>query len=129
MRHKLFPLVVLLLGALFFSAMAPRPPRTENRHKLIYRVTDVQVRELRTSPPRLQITARGRTRTGGWSDPELRGPRPRANGVYEFRFVAQPPEGMSTQALTPIRATVTIPRPPNYRGVRIISASNSKTNR
>lgn len=51
----------------------------------------------------LHVAAHGTARTGGWTEPELDPDSP-SGEFRSFRFVALPPSGPATQALTPISA-------------------------
>ena len=85
------------------------------------------MRVMESFPEQLYIEVRGKTRTGGWTDAQL---RPLgsvgSNGVHEFQFVARAPTGFATHALTPVIATHTMQQPNNFRGVRVIAETNSK---
>jgi len=98
--------------------------------QLIYSVNDVELAILKSDPPQLSISAKGETRTGGWTNPELVEiiyVTPPADGIYEYEFVATPPDGPSTTALTPIEAeTVRHSIPKELKGVRVKAETNSK---
>jgi hypothetical protein len=93
----------------------------------IYEVHEVTVRVMESYPEQLSITAKGTTRTGGWSDPRLRpASQPTRSGVYEFTFVARAPQGAATMAITAIAATYTMQKPRDFRAVRVRAETNSK---
>ncbi len=97
----------------------------------IREISEVRLAVLESFPPKLQITAMGNVPIGGWSNPQL---TPFVNiqappdGIYDFDFVADPPEGAATQVISPIHAVyVWDSFPAELRGVRINAAQNSKT--
>ena len=94
----------------------------------IMRVNTVRLWITRAAP-RMHIDASGTVNTGGWTGPELRPVdhgKASSDGVYDFAFVAEPPEGPATQALSPIQATYTAEDPPeNLRAIRVIASENS----
>lgn len=97
----------------------------------IREVTEVRLAVLESFPPKLQITATGNVSTGGWSSPQL---RPVANiqappdGIYDFDFVADPPQGPATQVISPIHAVyVWDSFPAEVKGVRVNAAHSSIT--
>lgn len=99
--------------------------------KTIREVTEVRLAVLESFPPKLQITASGNVPTGGWTNPRL---NPFVNiqaspdGIYDFDFAADPPEGPATQVISPIHAVyVWDSFPADVRGVRVNSAQNSIT--
>ena len=95
--------------------------------KPIYTVEEVTVRVMESYPEQLHIEARGSTRTGGWTDPQLRLQRSSGSaGRYEFQFVARPLDGVAMQAIMPIRAVKTMQKPADYRGVIVFAETNSK---
>ncbi|HEX6084258.1 MAG TPA: hypothetical protein VF266_07020 [Thermoanaerobaculia bacterium] len=73
----------------------------------------------------LHIEAEGTTRTGGWTDPELVATGEH-RGEQQFQFVALPPSGPSTDAITPIRVKYESGplRPPFPTAVRIFAETN-----
>src|SRR5688500_17453041 len=97
----------------------------------VLEVLEVHVAILESFPPKLQITASGTVRTGGWSNPRL-DPyvfiQPPPNGIYDFDFVADPPEGPATEVITPVEAVhVWENFPEGVKGVRLHAVQNSKT--
>ncbi len=90
--------------------------------KPVFEVTRVRAR---LEGNEVVVEADGTTRTGGWSDPEL-AQRPVTGDTLEFDFVATPPSGGSTQAITPISAHArTGPlEPPFPTQVRIFAETN-----
>ena len=77
----------------------------------------------------MHIDASGTVSTGGWTGPELcpvdHG-KASSDGVYEFAFVAERPEGPATQALSPIQATYSAEDPPTgLTAIRVTASENS----
>jgi len=96
----------------------------------ILEVTEVRLAILESFPLQLHISARGTVPTGGWSNPRL---KPHVNvqappdGIYGFDFVADPPEGIVAQVVSPIEITdVWENLPEDVKGVRIHAAQNTK---
>lgn len=99
--------------------------------KKILEVTEVKLAILESFPPQLRISASGTVPTGGWSSPRLVPYiyiQPPPDGIFDFDFVADPPEGIVTQVISPIDAVyVWKDFPERLRGVRIHASQNSKT--
>lgn len=94
----------------------------------VYDVTELSFQILKSNPPKLAILAGGNTRTGGWSDAELRplfvpGVTPKG-GVYEFEFVATPPQGIAVQMITPIAAVYIFEEMPKTVTVVVYAETN-----
>lgn len=74
------------------------------------------------------ITVRGTTRTGGWTNIQLRPLQTFAPevGMRSYTLVGTPPpSGLSTQVLSPVQATVTLnPLPADVKTIRVLSESN-----
>lgn len=97
----------------------------------VLEVVEVKLAVLESFPPNLRILASGTVPTGGWTNPRLE-PfifiQPPPNGIYDFDFVADPPEGSATQVITPIEvAHLWENLPEGAKGVRVHAAQNSKT--
>jgi hypothetical protein len=97
----------------------------------ILEVAEIELAVLESFPPKLRITASGTVPTGGWSNPKLdpyiyiQAP---LDGIYDFNFVADPPEGVATQVISPIEATFIMENlTSDVKGVRIHASQNSKT--
>lgn len=97
----------------------------------ILEVAEIALAVLESFPPKLSITASGTVPTGGWSNPKLdpyiyiQAP---PDGIYDFDFVADPPEGAATQVISPIEAVyIRGNLTPDVKGVRIHASQNSKT--
>jgi hypothetical protein len=94
----------------------------------VLEVTEIKLVTLRTFPPRLKISVSGTVSSRGWSYPQLvpsvyiKAP---PDGIYDFDFVATPPDGVAAQVITPIGATYTWQTlPQNLKGVRVHAATN-----
>ncbi len=97
----------------------------------IYKSEEIKLDILKSNPPKLSITSKGKTRTTGWRDGQLM-PRfnlshPALNGVYEFDFIAQIPTGITLQILTPISANYTLSKIPSDLKKIIVYAEINKT--
>ena len=97
----------------------------------ILEVAEIELAVLESFPPKLRITASGTVPTGGWSNPKLdpyiyiQAP---PDGIYDFNFVADPPEGVATQVISPIEAAFIMENlTSDVKGVRIHASQNSKT--
>lgn len=97
----------------------------------ILEVNKITLAVLESFPPKLRIVASGTVPTGGWFNPKLdpyihiQAP---PDGIYAFDFVADPPEGVAAQVISPIEAVHTMENlTPDVKGVRIHASQNSKT--
>jgi hypothetical protein len=95
----------------------------------ILEVTKVNVVSTRSLPPILKITATGTVPTAGWANPQLvpytyiQAP---PDGIYDFDFVADPPEDIVAQVVTPIQANYQWRNSPaGLKGIRIHASTNS----
>lgn len=92
-------------------------------------VVKIDLTLLKSHPPQLVIVASGFVSTSGWKNGRL---EPRfyinfpSDGIQDFDFVADPPDGMALMVISPIVAKpIEWASPPEYvRGVRIHSQSN-----
>jgi hypothetical protein len=95
----------------------------------VYRVDSVELSILKSNPPQLQIVAHGTVRTGGYTNGtliEIVYIQPPEDGIWEYDFVADPPSGPSTDALTPIQAeTIRSSIPDGLKGIRVRGETNS----
>lgn len=95
----------------------------------VYRVDSVDLAILRSNPPQLQIVAHGTVRTGGYTNAtliEIVYVQPPEDGIWDYDFVAEPPSGPSTDALTPIEArTIRGSIPDGLKGIRVRGETNS----
>ena len=97
--------------------------------KPVYEVTEVTVNILESMPPTLVVNASGNTRTGGWTNAGLARRvyiDPPADGIQDYDFVATPPDGGSTDAITEIKAAPDSWHDPSawVRGVRVHAETN-----
>jgi len=99
-----------------------------NRSK-VYNVKSVSLATLRSNPPKLSISAKGSVPSGGWSDAILipytyiQAP---PDGIYDFDFVAAPPNGPATQAFADIEANLTLETiADELKGVRVHASQNN----
>ena len=75
----------------------------------------------------LTVVVKGSSRTGGWTNPQLKPLETFAPevGMRSYTFVATPPNGPSSQATTPIQATIKIdPLPADVKTIRVLSETN-----
>jgi hypothetical protein len=95
----------------------------------VYQVDSVELSTIKTEPPQLQIVAHGTVRTGGYTNGtliEIVYIQPPEDGIWEYDFVADPPSGPSTDALTPIQAeTIRSSIPDGLKGIRVRGETNS----
>lgn len=100
--------------------------------KPVMQVHELVVRILKSQPPQLSVHAIGSVNSTGWrcvqlqpmDDPDAAGTD--ADGMLDFRFVAEPPSGIVGWVIQPIAATVLVQAPPAWvRGVRVHAAGNA----
>ncbi|AFZ31683.1 hypothetical protein Glo7428_3197 [Gloeocapsa sp. PCC 7428] len=98
--------------------------------KKVLEVQEIKLAILESFPPQLSITAIGTVPTQGWKNAELIPYvyiQPPIDGIYEFDFVAEPPEGIVAPALASIQANFRLETiPTNLRGVKVYASSNSQ---
>jgi hypothetical protein len=101
---------------------------TQSREMQVYLVKDAQITINKRLPPQVSIIAEGVVRTTGWTRGRLIPYvyiQPPPDGIYDFDFVATPPDGPSGDALTPITSEeYTMPAPKGFRGIRIHAETN-----
>lgn len=94
----------------------------------VLEISAIHLALLESFPAKLQITVAGTVPSPGWSNPQLvpytyvQAP---PDGIYDFDFVATPPQGIVTKVVTPIRVRTTVPAT-GVKGVRIHAALNVK---
>jgi len=97
----------------------------------ILEIINVHISVLESFPPQLRIVASGNVPTARWSDPRLVPYiyiQPPPDGIYDFDFVADPPEGIAAEVISPIDAIYAWKSfPEGLKGVRIHASQNSKT--
>jgi hypothetical protein len=95
----------------------------------VLEVTDVTLTIYKSNPPILGIFAEGVVLTSGYQNPKLIPYvyiAPPEDGIWDFDFVADQPEGPAKQVLTPILATfLWSDFHENIKGVRIHGVVNS----
>ncbi len=93
--------------------------------ELIYRVASVAAR---LEGNEIEVTAHGETRTSGWKNPRLV-EADRNGDTLVFEFVADPPDGISNEVITPVQATVrTGPQlPPFPTSVTVRAETNEES--
>jgi hypothetical protein len=99
----------------------PRPTQ------LILEVTEVKLVELESYPSRRQVIITGLVPCAGWASPRLMAyiyAQPPTDGIYEFDFIAVPPQSTAERKITPIQLTVELPQDINH--VRIYALSNDR---
>jgi hypothetical protein len=99
----------------------------------ISEIKDVRLTAYRSMPPKLLIEVDGVVLTSGYTVPELVEyiyVHPPPNGIYDFDFIATPPNGPSADVLTKISARYLVdPMPRELKGVEVHASHNSKVAR
>lgn len=102
----------------------------------IFDVSTADVAILKSNPPSLLIAAAGRVNSSGWKNASL-APwfyvRPPEDGIQDFDFIAEEPNGITLAVMTPVSVSEVIAiDPANYwgngrplRGVRIHAQTNA----
>jgi hypothetical protein len=100
--------------------------REAHHPQLILEITAIDTARKESDPPQVQSTVYGTVPSTGWVQPRLapyayvQGPR---DGIYEFDFVAFPPQDGAAKVMTPIRATMVWPQ--GARGIRVYASTNA----
>lgn len=96
----------------------------------VYSVEDAKLAVLNTNPRSLYIRVLGSVPTSGWTDPSLSEyiyVQPPPDGIWDFDFTAQPPEGIVLQAFMRIIVEHTWHGDVDaLKGVRIHASTNQK---
>jgi hypothetical protein len=93
--------------------------------QLVLEITAIDTTREEGISLQVQSTVDGTVPSTGWVQPRLapytyvQAP---PDGIYEFDFVAFPPQGGAGRVMTPIRATVTWPK--GARGIRVYASTN-----
>jgi hypothetical protein len=99
----------------------------------VYEIKDVRLTVYRSFPPKLLIEVDAIVPTTGYTQPELVEyiyVKPPPNGIYDFDFVASPPNGPSADVITPISVKHLMePMPRELTGVEVHASNNSKVAR
>ena len=98
---------------------------------LVFEVTSLNVVVMESLPPRVRLTAKGMTRTLGWTNPRLEPVvyvQQPADGIQDLEFHADPPSGGAGQALEEIESKeLDMGLVPEWMvGVRVIAETNKK---
>ncbi len=98
--------------------------------KKILAIKEVELDQIDRKSPILVIRAVGTVPTSGWKNPELV-PfvyiQPPPDGVFDFDFVAESPEGIVAPAITPIVVNHKLGKVGDeFRGVRVHSSTNAE---
>ena len=72
----------------------------------LFSISSIQLGIIKTNPPKLDVTVSGLSTTSGWSNAELVPLEKKlsADGILDLDFVAEPPNGLAFQSLSPIIA-------------------------
>jgi hypothetical protein len=96
----------------------------------VYSVEDVKLSVVNTKPRALYIRARGLVPTSGWTNPSLSEYiyiQPPPDGIWDFDFTAQPPEGIVLEVFTRIIVEhIWHGDVDALKGVRIHASTNQK---
>ncbi|MCU0534401.1 MAG: hypothetical protein MUD14_10965 [Hydrococcus sp. Prado102] len=111
------------------SPSSANPQLDYQEMETILAIAEVNLSVLKSFPSQLQIVASGIAPTSGWSNPQLvpytyiQAP---PDGIYDFDFVANPPQDIVAEVITPIKAQYIWPIfPQELIGVRIHTYTNS----
>jgi hypothetical protein len=95
--------------------------------QLVLEITAIDTIRKESDSFRVKSTVYGTVPTTGWVQPRL-APytyvQPPPDGIYEFDFVAFPPQDGAAKVMTPIRATVVWPQ--GGRGIRVYASTNAR---
>lgn len=109
-------------------APAPTPAQpAAAQKKPIFEIRGVEIQIQERAPPIATITVRGTARTGGWTNIELSPLQTFAPevGMKSYTLVGTPPDGMVTQALSPVSVTITLdPLPADVKTIRVLGETN-----
>lgn len=89
--------LVTALGSLVLAEeqKQEKPKEEDKNWELIFEVTEIALNGTK-------VTASGTAASHGWKNARLEPFKEEADGIYRFKFQAQPPEGPAAQALAPI---------------------------
>ncbi len=98
--------------------------------KKILKVKDIELSILKTNPPILKIKCEGEVNSSGWNNAQLIPYvyiTPPADGIYEFDFVADEPNGPSSDVIGDIKAIYEWQSfPTDLNGVRVFASQNNE---
>jgi heat shock protein HslJ len=105
------------------------PYPSPSRYLLFTRMTKTKVFEVQdigisAEPP--SLTASGTVNTAGWKDAELIKRPSSSGGKLEFDFIAQPPDGIVAQVITPIEAIYSLSQEEQGKNHFIVYASQNQ---
>jgi hypothetical protein len=95
--------------------------------QLVLEITAIETVREEGVARQVRSTVYGTVPSTGWVQPRLapytyvQAP---PDGIYEFDFVAFPPQGGAAKMMTPIRTTVVWP--PGARGIRVYASTNAQ---
>lgn len=105
-------------------------PTPDQTLRSVLEVTEINLAFPRIFPPQINIAVAGTVPSAGWTEPQLipytyiQAP---PDGIYDFDFVANPPEEITAQVITPIKATYVWKfSPQELKGIRVHASTNSK---
>lgn len=72
----------------------------------LFSISNIHLGILKSDPPKLSVTVSGLATTSGWENSELKPLEKKlsADGILDLDFIAEPPDGISLQVLSPITA-------------------------
>ena len=91
----------------------------------VYEVTSVDFEILKSFPPKLSITAKGKVLSSGWHSAKLV-PKDSRNGIYEYYFVAEIPIDHPVPGDFEIEANLVIKYPKDLKKIIVYSQNNHK---
>lgn len=103
-------------------------PFGSTSNQKVLEVNDINLVILESFPTQLQISVFGTVSSAGWSNPQLmpysyiQAP---PDGIYDFDFVATPPQEPVALIISPIRVKTVIPAE-GIKGIRVHASLNSK---
>lgn len=123
-------MVLIILVAVHGCAGSKYGSNGDGVMSRIYKVTDIKLTRLQSNPPQLQIMAKGKVTSSGWTKPQLQ-PftyiKPPTDGIYDLDFVAVPASGITLTVISDVKTRyIMTPVPNNLKGVRVHSKSNNK---
>ncbi|GAB6263214.1 hypothetical protein PSSHI_34580 [Photobacterium sp. R1] len=135
MKYVLTVLLILLGAVSVYASLDRQADNADNKkdktmdtETKLFQVNDIEMLYLKTNPPQLEIKVAGFASTLGWDNVRLNpfvyvvAP---LDGIYEFDFVATPPEGFAAEAIMPVEANFIMQSvPSDLKGIRVYASSN-----
>jgi hypothetical protein len=94
----------------------------------VYSVDSVMFQIIEGKLEMINVYARGRVPTSGWSNGRLTPYvyiSPPESGIWDFGFIATAPSGIALQVITNIESAIfAAPKPPWCKGIRVHAATN-----